>query len=185
MRILSKLSWIGLLVSIVASAASAGSLYRWTNSDGVIAFSDEMKRIPEAYRASAVRVETSNLASYKRFTSAQPAQSQSYTERLRAQVARLRVLNAEVAAEQAPPSRVAGHELGQVRVNGKLSVSLPDALIASDEPLVVEEHRVRAGDTTTHVYVVRQGDKILSVVRPHTNHSNTDWPTFEELVGEE
>ena len=185
MRILSKLSWIGLMVSIVASGASAAALYRWTNSDGVVAFSDEMKRIPEAYRAGAVRIETSSLASYKRFTPAQPSQSQSYTERLHAQVERLRTLNAEVAAEQAAPAHAARPQLGQLRVNGKLSVALPGAQLASDEPIVVEEHRVRTGDTTTHVYLVRQGEKILSVVRPHTNHSGADWPTLEELVGEE
>ena len=185
MRTLSKLSWIGLVALMISSSANAGSLYRWTNADGVVAFSDEMKRVPEAYRASAVRIQTASLASYKRFTPAQPAQSKSYAEQLDAQVRRLRVLNAEVDAEQAPVARATGPELGQVRVNGRLSIALPGSQLASDEPLRVEEHRVRTGDTTTHVYIVRQGDRILSVVRPHTNHSDSNWPTFEELVGQE
>ncbi len=185
MRMRFMLSCLGLTVAL-ASAASAGTLWRWTNADGVVSFSDDAKRIPEAYRESATAVKTANLASYKRYTPAAAAESKTYTERLDAHIARMRVLNAEVEAERAaavpPPPQGA---VGDVRVSRKLSMALPESVRASDEPIVVEEHRVRDGDTTTHVYVVRQGERVLSVMRPHTNHSDANWGDIEEVTGEE
>jgi hypothetical protein len=174
----------GVALSLAAGPAGADTLYRWTNADGVVAFSDELKRIPEAYRASAVKIETADLTSYTRYTPANATQSEAYEQELEARSERLRELNAAAATETAQPGPATGASLGEVRVNGKLSLALPAGL-ASDEPIVVEEHRVRSGGATTHVYVVKQGDKVLSVVRPHTNASDTDWPSFEELIGSE
>jgi hypothetical protein len=175
-----------VLAFAMAGAAQAGSLYRWTNSDGVVAFSDDLKRIPEAYRASALPVKTASLATYKRYTPARAAESQSYRERLEAHVERMRALNDSVTAERlaAMPQPKLG-SVGDVRVNRKLQIALPEEVRANGEPVVVEEHRVRNGDTTTHVYIVRQGDRVLSVMRPHTNQSGTDWPELEELLGDE
>jgi hypothetical protein len=182
MRMRNVLTGIGLALAL-ASAANAGTVWRWTNADGVVAFSDDLKRIPEAYRDSAVAVKASNLASYKRFTPAPAAESKTYTERLDAHVARMRALNEQVAEEQraAEPPAPTG-SIGDVRVNRKLSVALPAGVRASDEPIVVEEHRVRDGDVTTHVYVVRQGDRILSVTRPNTNHSDVSWSELEDVL---
>jgi hypothetical protein len=182
MRTLDWLVAATLALAPLASA-SAGTLYRWTNADGVIAFSDDPKRIPEAYRASATQVKTSSLASYPRYTPAPVAESQSYRERLDAHVERMRSLNDEVAAEQlaASPQPSRG-SLGDVRVNKKLSIAIPEEARASDEPVVVEEHRVRSGNITTHVYVVRQGERVLSVMRPSTNQSGTNWRDLEEVL---
>jgi len=177
-----KLS-IGLGVfALLAVSASAGTLYRWTNADGVVAYADELKRVPEAYRAGATPVKTSSLSSYKQFTPAPAAESKAYTERLGDHVERLREVND--AATPAPAAPQGGQTLGQVRVNGKLSVALPGDGGDSLEPIVVEEHRVRSGGVTTHVYVVRQGDRVLSVVRPHTNQSGTEWLSLEEVLEE-
>jgi len=177
-----KLSmWLGA-VALLAVSASAGTLYRWTNADGVVAYADELKRVPEAYRASAEPVKTSSLSSYKQFTPAPAAESKNYTQRLGEHVERLREVND--AAQPAPPAPQGGQSLGQVRVNGKLSLALPSDGDESMEPVVVEEHRVRSGQTTTHVYVVRQGDRVLSVVRPHTNQSDAEWLDLEEVLEE-
>jgi hypothetical protein len=184
MRMRNVLLWSALLG--LASAANAETLYRWTNAEGVVAFSDDLKRIPEAYRAGAVRMETANLSEYKRFTPATPSQDEAYAKQLSEQVARLRELNAGVDAERAAAEAPAApSEVGALRVNGKLSLNLQGDPAADAGPIVVEEHRVRTGSATTHVYVVRQGDKILSVVRPHTNESGANFPTFEEVVGED
>lgn len=185
MRMRNMLSGLGVALAL-ASAANAGTLWRWTTADGVVAFSDDPKRIPEAYRESAVAVKTANLSSYKRYTPAPAAESKTYTERLSAHVERMRALNAEVAAEQraaAPPVRQGA--IGEVRVNRKLSMALPESVQAGDEPIVVEEHRVRDGDVTTHVYVVRQGDRVLSVMRPHTNQSDASWRSLDDVLPEE
>jgi hypothetical protein len=172
-----------VLALALSSAAQAGAIYRWTNADGVVAYSDELKRIPEAYRASAVAVKPSNLASYARYTPAPAAESKTYRERLGEHVERMRALNDAVAAERLAPARALG-ALGDVRVNRKLSIALPESARASDEPVVVEEHRVRDGNTTTHVYIVRQGERVLSVMRPHTNQSGAAWPDLGEVLGE-
>jgi hypothetical protein len=186
MRMLNVLTGLGLALALAASA-HAGELYRWTNADGVVSFSDDAKRIPEAYRAGATRVKSSSLASYKRYTPAQASGKSGYRERLEAHVERMRALNDEVAAERlaaAAPQRSEG-SLGDVRVNRKLSIALPHGVRASDEPVVVEEHRVRDGDTTTHVYIVRQGDRVLSVMRPHTNQSGASWRDLEDVLEQE
>ncbi|HEU4427292.1 MAG TPA: DUF4124 domain-containing protein [Myxococcota bacterium] len=177
-----KLS-MGLVgVVLLAVSASAGTLYRWTNADGVVAYADELKRVPEAYRASAEPVKTSSLSSYKQFTPAPAAESKDYTQRLGEHVERLREVN---EAAQPAPAPQGGQSIGQVRVNGKFSLALPNEGGESGLPIVVEEHRVRSGGTTTHVYVVRQGDRVLSVVRPHTNQSAPEWMTLEEMLEED
>jgi hypothetical protein len=182
MRMLNMLSGLGLVLALAVSA-NAGGLYRWTNADGVVSFSDDVKRIPEAYRASAVVVKKASLASYERYTPAQAAESKSYRERLGAHVARMRVLNEEIVAERAAAApRPALGSIGDLRVNDKLSIALPESVRSSAEPVVVEEHRVRDGDTTTHVYIVRQGDRVLSVTRPFTNHSGANWPDLEDVL---
>jgi|GEM_PF-3268143 len=136
----------GVALSLAAGAAGAETLYRWTNADGVVAFSDELKRIPEAYRAGAVKVETANLSSYTRYTPANPTQGAAYEQELAARTDRRRELNAAAAADTAKlVAPATGPSLGQVRVNGKLSLALPAGQAASDEPIVVEEHRVRMG----------------------------------------
>ncbi len=184
MRTLDKLGWIAGLALLAATSASAGSLYRWTNADGVISYSDDLKRIPPAFRAGAVRIPERDLTSYERYTPSRAPASASYLERLNAYNDRMRVLNADAEAEQrarrARPT--ATFPTTAVAVNGRNAIAIPPAMVVGDEPVLIEERRVRTGDSTTHIYVVRQGDRILSVVRPNTNHSDSDWPTEEELL---
>lgn len=186
MRTLNKLGLTGALFALLAAAAGAETLYRWTNADGVVAYSDELKRIPEAFRASAVKVQTGSLRGYKHYT---PAERQAATAAREKQGAerleRLRELNEAPRAPAGASAGGASFPAAAVQVNRRLSMAIPTDRLASDEPIVVEEQRVRTGDTTTHIYVVRQGDRILSVLRPHTNHSDANWPTEEQLLGEE
>lgn len=53
----------------------------------------------------------------------------------------------------------------------------------SDEPVVVERIRARSRDSlvTRQITVVRQGDRVLSVIKPRSRHSSSDWPTEEDL----
>lgn len=45
--------------------------FRWITVDGTVAFADDLKRVPERYRASAERVEFEHgLDGYARFTPA-------------------------------------------------------------------------------------------------------------------
>jgi hypothetical protein len=182
-----RMLWGGVgLCAVLAVAASAGTLYRWTDADGVVSYSDELKRVPEAYRATAERVQTGDLASYERYTPAPAAESATYAERLEQHVERMRALNEQAAAHAAAPQAPqAAGAVSEVRVSRKLALSLPESGVQADAgPIVVEEHRVRDGSTTTHVYVVRQGDRILSVMRPHTNQSDAHWRDLEDVIGE-
>lgn len=53
----------------------------------------------------------------------------------------------------------------------------------SDEPVVVERVRVRPRHSmvTRHVTVVRQGDRVLSVIKPRSHQHGLDFPIEEDL----
>lgn len=54
----------------------------------------------------------------------------------------------------------------------------------SDEPVVVERIRARSRDSlvTRHITVVRQGDRVLSVIKPRARQSPSDFPIEEDLA---
>jgi hypothetical protein len=68
---------LGLVVA-AGSSASAGELYRWVTSDGTIAFTDDAKRIPKAYRGEAKRTNAPSLRSFARFS---PVDAKAEAER--------------------------------------------------------------------------------------------------------
>jgi len=53
----------------------------------------------------------------------------------------------------------------------------------SEEPVIVERVRARARDSlvTRHITVVRQGDRVLSVIKPRARHASSDFPMEEDL----
>jgi hypothetical protein len=53
----------------------------------------------------------------------------------------------------------------------------------SEEPVVVERVRARSRDAlvTRHITVVRQGDRVLSVIKPRARQSTSDWPIEEDF----
>ncbi len=53
----------------------------------------------------------------------------------------------------------------------------------SDAPVIVERVRARSRDSlvTRKITVVRQGDRVLSVIKPRARHSSSDWPFEEEF----
>lgn len=197
---------IGLASAVLWCAvpmASAGMVYRWTTDEGVVSFADEAKRIPKRYRDRVVRVETRRLDHYERLTETDPAASSAYAERLRERVADLRELNGTAAlagaAATAPHSvvevplagaqRHASRREGDGTYSRRSGLVTPDAVIPSlqlapdpdsDEPVVVEHRRVRPDGaiTTRTVTVVRQGDRVLSVIAPRHPHEHRalSWP---------
>jgi hypothetical protein len=184
---LKMLCLTGFLLShLVGGAGFAGSVYRWEAADGSVAFSDDVKKIPSQYRASAKMVRTGDLGGYARYTPAETrAASHERNLQLADRLERLRELNATPAATPVP-ARV-GQTSTILRLDNRASVTIPNDQFGSDEPIVVEEMRVRDRNniSTTHVTVVRQGDRILSVVRPESAHDRADWADESELLGEE
>jgi hypothetical protein len=172
-----------LAVAMVTSAA-AGTMYRWTAADGSVAYTDDPKRIPAQYRSEAVRTRSGDLESYPRYTPARSSARAQQAERAE-RVERLRAINAGVHAA-AEPAALATPNAGQMilELNERSSIVIPNDQLAGEEPVVVEQVRVRDRNniSTTHVTVVRQGDRILSVVRPESAHDRADWVSESELL---
>ena len=160
-----------VLLAALTTPAAAGTLFKWTAEDGSVAFTDDPKRIPERYRSQAENIETGGLDSYERFTPGDSARQSEQHRRLRERLDRLREQN---RPEQSVAARAgAGAPLSEtvIQVNDSTAVRVP--LTASDDgPVVVEEVRVRREGSlfTIHDTVVRQGDKVLMVVRPAQSH---------------
>lgn len=173
-----------LLALALAAPAGAEAVYRWTAADGSVAFTDDAKRIPSQYRSQAKRSESGDLANYGRYTPTK-ASAESREAKLAARIQRLREINeAGFAGPAAAPSRSGTQTI--LQLDNRTSVAIPNDQLNGDGPIIVEERRVRDRNntTTTHVTVVRQGDRILSVVRPESAHDRADWPSEEELLGE-
>lgn len=163
---------------LVAVAAPAGAkvVYRWKTDDGVHAFTDDPKRIPEKYRSQAKASQMRSLHGYKRYTPAQVSGTKAHAKRMEESAAEMARLNARLSGRSALPPGV---------VRGALPSDAAELLIApngatglrinaggidgySGEPLVIEEKRayVRGLNSTRTRTIVRQGDRILAVTEP-------------------
>lgn len=170
-----------LLALALAAPATAGDLYRWTAPDGSVAFTDDPKRIPEAARGDSERVVRRGLDDYGRYTPSRAPEGE-YGERLQARLERLRAINRPVPERQAPRGARSSTIL---RLDEHTSLALPHEGAADGEaPVVVEERRVRDDNslTTRHVTVVRQGDEVLSVIKPRSSVGSTNPPGLDEFV---
>lgn len=219
----SRVATFGLAIAgaivwfAAAVPAGAGTLYRWETADGTIAFADQVKRIPERYRAQATEIQTQgSLDDYDRFTPTDATAQADYSERLNQRLESLRAQSDEAAGEGAVlvEERARQHPLQGIALQttretvGRRLVNTSDGpqwkrttrpqtvdaatpMIGvqpdpdSDEPVIVERMRARSQDSlvTRHITVVRQGDKVLSVIKPKSRWSSANFPIEEELEG--
>jgi len=163
-----------LLAVSLAAPALAGTLYKWTGADGSVSFTDDARRIPERHRSQAQTIQTGGLGEYSRYTPTDPVAQKGYAERLQTRLDRLR--RSRALAEQGGVNAIAAPAAGAptetvVRINRDTAVRVPTAPSA-DGPVVVDQVRVRrpGSNFTIHDTVVRQGDKVLMVVRPAQSH---------------
>jgi len=158
-----------ILLASLAMPAGAGTLYKWTAEDGSVAFSDDLERIPERYRGQVKTIETGGLDSYERFTPSDSAAQGEQHRLLEERLERLRAQNrpAPRVAVTAPGGTGGPMSETIVQVNDSTALRIP-ATATDQEPIVVEEVRVlrKGSNITIHDTVVRQGDKVLVVVRP-------------------
>jgi hypothetical protein len=63
-------------------------------------------------------------------------------------------------------------------------VSISLVGVEGEEPVVVEQIRTRVADSeaTRTVQVVRQGDRVLAIIKPTPNQTNLDAPDESELL---
>jgi hypothetical protein len=183
-NMLLEMMGTSLLALALAAPASAETVYRWTAADGSLAFTDDAKRIPAQYRAKSKRSQSGDLANYGRYTPTK-ASAESTEARLAARLERLRAFNAGGTLDAATAAAPQGSGAETIlQLDNRTSISIPNDQLADEDPIVVEERRVRDRNnaTTTHVTVVRQGDRVLSIVRPESSSGRADWPTEEELL---
>jgi hypothetical protein len=209
---------VGTVAVAAAPPADAGGLYRWETENGTLAFADDVKRIPDRYRAQAEAIAPESLDGYSRFTPTDPGAQQAHSDRL---VERLDGLRASSADEVIPSGVVAedsesarAHPADEIAlqsvreqtgrrlvntINGPRwrrttrvqTVDRPVPVLGvsadpdSDAPVIVERVRARSRDSlvTRHVTVVRQGDRVLSVIKPRSRQSSANWPLEEDLEG--
>ncbi|MGH0037719.1 MAG: hypothetical protein ACQGVK_22030 [Myxococcota bacterium] len=154
------------LVAGLAAPALAGTFYSWTTEDGIRAYTDDAKRVPARYRTRAQLRDTGSLDGYERFTPIESATPEAATRQAARSQARPVASLPSVSAP--PPSRAPGVSLE----TGDLNIDLVGA--EGGEPIVVEQVRTRVGDSeaTRTVQVVRQGDRVLAIIKPTPNQTN-------------
>jgi hypothetical protein len=170
---------------LVAAAlpASAAGLYRWETESGGVAFTDDPKRIPARYRDDAVEIAPRDLSDYARFTEVSERRSAPHADRVEARLDHLRDLNARTVSRGAVRApHAAGASSVSVRAGGdarEIENVIPSG--QGGEPVVVETIRTRPSGSpvTHHVTVVRQGDEILSVIKPR-RRTHSDSPSIHE-----
>ena len=159
----------------VATPAGATVVYRWKTDDGVYAFTDDAKRIPEKYRNQAKASPMRSLRGYKNYTPAQRSGTTAYRQQMEKSARDLGRLNARIYGEGAAPmgtsSRSAGNDGAALWVGqaGQSTVALQEGLDSdSDEPIVIEQKRfyIPGLNSTRTNTIVRQGNRILAVTKP-------------------
>jgi len=176
---LNPIAWIaGLLVATLAVPAAAGSFYRYETDDGGIAFTDDPKRIPARYRDDAETIARQGFDGFDRYTHVEAEREAGHEGRTAARLGHLRDLNARLVTPGAVGAPQPGAGPGGLTLRtsrGGPSVESVVGRAGGDEPVIVEKVRTRpdGSPVTRHVTIVRQGDRILSVIAPEKNHSTT------------
>ncbi len=176
------------LIASVGVPAAAESVYSWRTEDGGYAFSDDPKAVPARYRDQVTVRETRRLSDYKRYTPSDGAANERYAEQLTARLEHLRAVNADGVAANAPRAEGGAQPRTSISLQSdddfNPAVQINEA--TGNEPIVVDTLFTKpAGKIVTRqTTVVRQGDKILSIVRPRLREWNiaTDIHDESELM---
>jgi len=171
-----------VLLAALATPALAGTLYKWTTEDGSLAFTDDSKRVPDRYRSQVETIETGGLDAYERFTPTDSTAVANHRAHLAARLERLRENNAIEGPRAARPAAEGPVSEAIIQVNDRTALRIPAT--ASDEgPIVVEDVRVRRKGSvrTIEDTVVRQGDKVLMVVRPDARRGQGNYIDEDEI----
>ena len=182
-----------VLLGAPGGALAADRIYSWETEEGTLAFTDDPKQIPARYRAVATSRGREDLGRYERASVSATASAVPHADRLDRRLAYLRSLNGAVAmAAPGIPGEASSEAAFLVRTSGSsrgVSTQVGFAVSegppgASSEPIVTDNVRVMPADSdaTRHITVVRQGDKILSVVKPQQNQTSVVFDTEEEAL---
>lgn len=173
-----------------AAPADAKVVYRWKTDDGVYAFTDDAKRIPEKYRGEAKATPMRSLQSYKRYTPAQRSGTQAYLKRTERSAAEMAKLNARLSPTGEPVYVQEGAPSGEEAVlrvgtagNSDIEIQTSN-LEDSDAPIVIEQKRyyVPGLNSTRRDTIVRQGDKVLAITKPLPHQDDISTIPSEDVL---
>ena len=182
-RLLS-LAGATVLLAAFATPAAADPVYSWRTEDGGYAFTDDPKGIPARYRDQAKLRESSRLGDYSRYTPSDDKATERYAEQLDRRLARLRAMNAQpvVTREAFAASSAAPATALTMQSANNYAPSVEISEQTGGEPIVVETvfTRPEGKMVTRQTQVVRQGDKILSVMKPRLREWNVTTDIHDE-----
>jgi hypothetical protein len=174
-----------VLLLAIAAPSSAGPVYSWRTEDGGYAFTDDPKAIPARYRDQATVRTSGRLHDYPRYTPADDKAVERYADKLDQRLAHLRALNAQpVVARNAASARGGAGPAASLTLDSANeympSVEISEAY--GDEPIMVDTlfTRPEGKMVTRHSQVVRQGDKVLSIMRPRLREWNVSTDIHDE-----
>ena len=173
------------LASSLLGAPIAAYVIAYRTEDGVFAYTDDHDKVPARYAADAVTVRDSKLHSYPRLTIEDTTAARAVSSRLEKRLDYLRQANAaskaerEVAATAAAKQTVISIPATSAGANGP---QIEIAASASDAPIVVEPvHSQQDGRALTRrTTVVKQGDKVLAVMKGTPHHFNASTDIYQE-----
>jgi len=191
-QLVMRSRFFGLAIVAAFSAAlavpvAADPVYSWRTEDGGYAFTDDPKGIPARYRDQVKVSEARRLHDYERFTPSDDHATERYSEQLTQRLEHLRAVNQE--------PRAVGRQVASHTTRGDAPLPTISMQSANDfepsvefdqslggEPIVVDTLFTRpAGKIVTRQStVVRQGDKILSIVRPRLREINVATDIHDE-----
>ena len=175
-----------VLLAAFATPAAADPVYSWRTEDGGYAFTDDPKAIPARYRDQATLRESARLRDYPRYTPSDDAATERYAEQLTRRLAHLRAMNAQpVARREAVAVAAAGTGPTASLTMDSANSYAPSVEISEntgDEPIMVETvfTRPEGKMVTRQTQVVRQGDRILSVMKPRLREWNVTTDIHDE-----
>jgi hypothetical protein len=181
---LLTLAGAAALVAALATPAAADRVYSWRTEDGGYAFTDDPKAIPARYREQAKVRESASLGDYKRYTPSDDKAAERYAAQLDRRLDHLRAMNAQPVARRNPvaaPASAPAASLTMQSANGYA----PSVEISQDtggEPIIVETvfTRPEGKMVTRQTQVVRQGDQILSILKPRLREWNVATDIHDE-----
>jgi hypothetical protein len=174
-----------LLMAIAAPSVASGPIYSWRTEDGGYAFTDDPKAIPARYRDEAKARPSARLGDYARYTPADDRAVERYAERLTKRLAHLRVVNAQPVVRRGAVA-VAGGAGSTTRLTldsaNEYAPSVEISEATGSEPIIVETlfTRPEGKIVTRHSQVVRQGDQILSIMKPRLREWNVATDIYDE-----
>ncbi len=163
---------------LLSTPAAGKTVYHWVTEDGTYVFTDDKKTIPKRYEERVEVRALKPLQDYARFTPVQTPPASAPPEPSAAAPAPAAVVLTGVPTGVGPTvSMRTGDDYSPI-----LDVSPGD----SPEPVVVEKQRFRPEDSvaTRTNTIVRQGDRVLTIIKPRLRNSNVSEFGDEDEVGD-